>query len=214
MGIPAEAQLIVPKVPPLQFDCPPIICLAGKTGAGKSVVARYLSVFYGFTWIRTRDVIKALLQEDLRLPVSQRLSRDAFGSQQITEKELRTFGAIILNDHGQIPLQTRLVDLVKSVQTPVVVDAIRELVDLPSGVFEERPGRVWFIECKDSLIRSRLSSKTKLGAPRLPEASPVDYTASGLKTRAHRVIANNGSLEELRWSVDDNLFADLDLHAR
>ena len=55
MGISSEAQLIVPKVRPFQFENSPIICLAGKTGAGKSVVARYLSVgFYGFDWIRTR----------------------------------------------------------------------------------------------------------------------------------------------------------------
>ena len=47
MGIPSEAQLIVPKVRPIIFDNAPVICLAGKTGAGKSVVARYLSVFYG-----------------------------------------------------------------------------------------------------------------------------------------------------------------------
>jgi predicted nuclease with RNAse H fold len=45
MGIPAEAQLIVPKVQPLEFLDAPIICLSGKTGAGKSVVARYLSTF-------------------------------------------------------------------------------------------------------------------------------------------------------------------------
>ena len=46
MGVAKEAQLIVPKVASLRFDANPIICLAGKTGAGKSVVARYLSVFY------------------------------------------------------------------------------------------------------------------------------------------------------------------------
>ena len=34
MGIPSEAQLIVPKVRPLVFREKPVICLAGKTGAG------------------------------------------------------------------------------------------------------------------------------------------------------------------------------------
>src|SRR5262249_475336 len=58
MGIPSEAQLIVPIVRPLVFKHDPIVCLAGKTGAGKSVLARYLTVFYGFTWVKTRDVIK------------------------------------------------------------------------------------------------------------------------------------------------------------
>jgi len=73
MGIPGEAQLIVPKVRPLAFENNPVVCLAGKTGAGKSVVARYLSVFYGFEWVRTRDIIRDLLLEDtylVRLPPS------------------------------------------------------------------------------------------------------------------------------------------------
>ena len=65
MGIPSEAQLIVPKIRPLVFDTSPVICLAGKTGAGKSVVARYLSVFYGLEWVRTRNIIHELLIEDI-----------------------------------------------------------------------------------------------------------------------------------------------------
>src|SRR5262249_10491112 len=73
MGIEAEAQLIIPKVSPLLFECPPVLCLAGKTGAGKSVVARYLSIFYGFTWVRTRNVIRDLLIEDSSRPKAHRL---------------------------------------------------------------------------------------------------------------------------------------------
>src|SRR6185436_10178362 len=34
MGIPSEAQLIVPRIKPLRYNVSPIICLAGKTGAG------------------------------------------------------------------------------------------------------------------------------------------------------------------------------------
>jgi predicted nuclease with RNAse H fold len=47
MGIPSEAQLIVPKIHPLRYDNNPVICLAGKTGAGKSVVARYPPTLVG-----------------------------------------------------------------------------------------------------------------------------------------------------------------------
>ena len=71
MGVSSEAQLIVPKVNPLEFERNPVICLAGKTGAGKSVVARYLSVFYGFNWIRTRDVIRELSIEDSARPTDR-----------------------------------------------------------------------------------------------------------------------------------------------
>src|SRR4029077_1092966 len=92
MGIPSEAQLIVPKIRPLVFDNNPVICLAGKTGAGKSVVARYLSVFYGFTWLRTRNVIRDLLIEDTAAPPNVRLSQRTVDPNAISEEDLREFG--------------------------------------------------------------------------------------------------------------------------
>src|SRR5215831_14729308 len=85
MGIPSEAQLIVPKVSPLEFDAAPVICLAGKTGAGKSVVARYLSVFYGFQWIRTRSVILDLLLDDVKRAPSDKLFDGPINPQGIGE---------------------------------------------------------------------------------------------------------------------------------
>ena len=73
MGVPDEAQLIVPTHRLFSFDHPPIICLAGKTGVGKSVVARYLAVFCGFQWCKTRNLIGDLLVEDAAIPTKERM---------------------------------------------------------------------------------------------------------------------------------------------
>ena len=118
MGIPSEAQLIVPKVRPLVFENNPIICLAGKTGAGKSVVARYLSVFYGFEWIRTRDVIRDLLIEDMAAPPGKRLFERSIDPHNISEADLREFGAVILDVHKQVPLRKKLARTISDVIGP------------------------------------------------------------------------------------------------
>src|SRR5215831_773571 len=108
MGIPSEAQLIVPKVSPLEFDAAPVICLSGKTGAGKSVVARYLSVFYGFHWVRTRSLILDLLLDDVKRAPNRKLFGEAINPEAITEEELQRFGAVILDKHKQVPLRREL----------------------------------------------------------------------------------------------------------
>jgi histidinol phosphatase-like PHP family hydrolase/predicted nuclease with RNAse H fold/dephospho-CoA kinase len=207
MGIPSEAQLIVPKVRPLTFENNPVICLAGKTGAGKSVVARYLSVFYGFEWIHTRDLIRELLIEDLNRPPKERFFRRRVDANAISEMALREFGAIILQDHKQLPLRQKLTELLKQSIAPVVVDSIRDVEDVGARAVATRPILTWFVECDDSIIRARLTAKTKFGDPRPPNGSPVDRTAVSIRRIADRVILNNGPLGDLRWGIDDALFA-------
>jgi dephospho-CoA kinase len=213
MGISREAQLIVPKVHPLRFDPVPVICLAGKTGAGKSVVARYLSVFYGFEWLQTRNVVRDLLAADLQLPETKRLYRGDSDLCQMTETDLRLFGACLLDDHQQLPVQLELTRQIRELHGPVVVDSVRELVDVQENQLNGRCALIWFIDCNDSIIKNRVASKSKLGEARLKSASPVDYTAPLMKKAADRILNNNGSLEELRWRIDDTLFKEITLHA-
>jgi histidinol phosphatase-like PHP family hydrolase/predicted nuclease with RNAse H fold/dephospho-CoA kinase len=210
MGIPSEAQLIVPKVQTLAFENPPIICLAGKTGAGKSVVARYLSVFYGFQWIRTRDLIRELLLEDGKRPPDRRRYDREANLASISETELREFGALILDVYKQEPLRAKLAEKIGQCPSPLVVDSIRDTVDVQSHDFG-RPLSIWFIHCEDSIIRYRLTTRTKLGDKRLKSGSPVDHSAGLIRNVANDVIPNNSSLEELRWRVDDALFSELRL---
>jgi dephospho-CoA kinase len=207
MGIPKEAQLIVPKVRPLVFDSNPVICLAGKTGAGKSVVARYLSVFYGFEWVRTRNLIRELLIEDMNTPPERRLFQRSVDPRNISEIDLREFGAVVLEIHKQVPLRKKLTRTIKQCDAPIVVDSIRDTVDVDPSALGERPVVTWFVDCHDSVIQRRVATKTKLGDKRIKTESPVDRTALSIRHQADNIIPNNESLEELRWRVDDTLFA-------
>lgn len=211
MGVLSEAQLIVPKVRPLIFASNPVICLAGKTGAGKSVVARYLSVFYGFEWVRTRDVIRDLLIEDMTAPPEKRLFRGSVDLHNISENDLRNFGAVVLDVHKQVPLRKKLTRTIKSRDVPIVVDSIRDIVDVDSSALARRPVFTWFVDCNDSIIQHRLVARSKRSDKNIRSGSPVDHTAQSIRQEADKIIPNNDSLEDLRWRVDDNLFESLSL---
>jgi histidinol phosphatase-like PHP family hydrolase/predicted nuclease with RNAse H fold/dephospho-CoA kinase len=213
MGIPTEAQLIVPKVRPVRYDENPVICLSGKTGAGKSVVARYLSVFFGFEWIRTRNIIKTILLEDLSLPPERRLSTMSIDQRSISENDLREFGAVVLNVHKQVPIRRALANLIENTSHPIVVDSIRDTVDIARSVRDARPVITWYVDSDDSVIEQRLAVRTKLGQKRLSALSPVDHKASSIREIADNSLSNNGSLEELRWRIDDLLFSMLSFHS-
>ena len=206
MGVPSEAQLIVPKVAPLNFEVAPVLCLAGKTGAGKSVVARYLSVFYGFQWVRTRNVIRDLLLDDVKHPREVRLFPSVTDPAAITEKDLQECGAVILDKYKQEPLRQKLTELVVQLEGPIVVDSIRDSRDIDRKCLPTRPLITWFVDCSDATIRDRLAKKSKLGEKRPTNPSPVDRTATFIRGDADYLISNSGTLEDLRWEIDNSLF--------
>jgi histidinol phosphatase-like PHP family hydrolase/predicted nuclease with RNAse H fold/dephospho-CoA kinase len=206
MGVPSEAQLIVPKVAPLNFEVAPVLCLAGKTGAGKSVVARYLSVFYGFQWVRTRNMIRDLLLDDVKRPREDRLFSIVTDPAAITEKDLQECGAVILDKYKQEPLRQKLTELVVQLEGPIVVDSIRDTRDIDRKCLPTRPLITWFVDCSDATIRDRLAKKSKLGEKRSTNPSPVDRTATFIRGDADYLISNSGTLEDLRWEVDNALF--------
>jgi predicted nuclease with RNAse H fold/dephospho-CoA kinase len=213
MGIPTEAQLIVPKVHPLHYDENPVICLAGRTGAGKSVVARYLSVFFGFEWIRTRDLIRMILLEDQSLPPERRLSTLQVDPRSISEQALAEFGAIVLHVHKQVPLRRALTKLLQTKPRPIVVDSIRDTVDISDDVRKSKPVITWFVDCADSVIEQRLATRAKLGQKKALMKPAIDEKAAIVRESADHTIQNNGSLEELRWKIDDTLFSILSIHS-
>ena len=210
LGTPVEAQLIVPAIRPLTFQTNPIICLAGRTAAGKSVTARYLGVFYGFKWLRTRDIIRQLFEKDLLKRQGNRIYPQEADVGSITEKDLQDFGLIVLNRYQQRPLRASLAQQLAQCDGPVVVDAIRELSDVDANLLEGRRIIIWFIDCTETLIQQRLAKRATRESGRMNTASPVDQTATSLRRCADDVISNDGTLEELRWGIDDRLFAMID----
>jgi histidinol phosphatase-like PHP family hydrolase/predicted nuclease with RNAse H fold/dephospho-CoA kinase len=211
MGIPSEAQLIVPKVSPIRFTSKPIICLAGKSGAGKSVVARYLSVFYGFEWLKTRDVIRTMLVEDMYKDPKMRIWSKKVDPKRITNEDLRDFGSIVLTKHSQRPLQDALATLVASSPSPLVIDSIRDVSDLTESARASRPMMTWYVDCGDTMIRQRRNSRAKFPVVSSSDLSVIDSRVPALFEIADRVLPNDGSLDSLRWEIDDALFSSLEV---
>jgi histidinol phosphatase-like PHP family hydrolase/predicted nuclease with RNAse H fold/dephospho-CoA kinase len=206
MGIASEAQLIVPKVRPLTLEPPPVICLAGKMAAGKSTVARYLSVFYGFRWIRTRDLIRAVIIDDLSAPAHKRMFKRAVQEDVITEQDLTDFGIIILEQYHQIPLRAKLNEVISANRTPVVVDSIRDVIDVDSDRLRSRVVETWFVDATDSRRIQRLGERQSAGGSMIVVDSRIDQKVNLIRAHADKVIPNVGTLEELRWKIDDALF--------
>jgi dephospho-CoA kinase len=211
MGIVSEAQLIVPKHCMLEFETPPIICLSGKTGVGKSVVARYLAVVYGFRWVKTRDLIRELLEDDCRLPLRERLFKCSINADAITESDLREFGLLILKEHKQIPLRRKLSQVIMQSSDPVVVDSVRDTVDVESDGLIGRQIYHWFISASERQIQARLEERARRNNAKLSSGSPIDDSATKMRTFADLVVRNEGSLEELRWKIDDAIFDSVEL---
>jgi len=209
MGIPAEAQLIVPKIRPLEFEPVPVIGLAGRMGTGKSIVARYLAVFYGFRWIRTRDIIRALLIDDINASPSEKLFPKDLRADAITDQDLRDFGVTVLEQLHQIPLRAKLTQLIAATHAPVVVDALRDFSDLDKSKLGDRAIRIWYIDSGEQRLAQRLRERITASGVAPPADKRIDQRAIVLRDRADAVIPNNAGLEDLRWSVDDRLFEDV-----
>lgn len=207
MGVKSESELIVPKHKLLSFENPPVICLAGKTGVGKSVVARYLTVIYGFQWCKTRDLIREMVEEDYSLPKEQKLFNRSVNPSKIDEQTLREFGLIIMDKFKQEPLRKKLMCKIKNAQAPLIVDSIRNVLDVDRSIMGKRPVYVWFVDASDSIIRERLIERAKRNPLKPASGSQVDQSANAVRSNADLILPNSGTLEELRWKIDDAFFS-------
>jgi len=117
-----------------------------------------------------------------------------------------------LDKFEQIPLRKKLTRKVVGSRVAVVVDSIRDLNDVDHASVIRRPILTWSIDCPDTIIQNRLGMRSKLGGRALKSASPVDRTAVTIQQQSDKIIPNAGSLEELRWRVDDALFEMLNLN--
>jgi len=91
---------------------------------------------------------------------------------------------------------------------PIVIDSIRDAHDLDRRVIEARPLFVWSIDAPDLAISNRLMEKTKI--PSFKDRStvyPIDQRSAMLRASCDQVLPNAGTLEDLRWRVDNLLFS-------
>lgn len=207
MGIISEAQLIVPTASILTFDKLPVICIAGKTGSGKSVVSRYLALYYGFKWIKTREIIFSLITEDFDGLSSRRLNLTK--DDPITERHLRDFGKIILEEYGQVPLKEKLEKEILRYNDAVVVDSIRSLQDLDASKLKNRPVYNWYVSCRDSIICDRWNGRKNLRGDHSLSYNAIDRNANTMMQHADLSLKNDGTLEDLHRTIDDALFSEM-----
>lgn len=205
MGIKSEAQLIVPYHPLLRFkSINPVICLAGASGSGKSIVARYLAVFYGFKWLKSREIILRLMQEDFDNITTKRLEKEP--SSTFDESDIKNFGTIILKEYNQIPLKNKLHDVINEINEPIILDSIRSTNDVEKDLLHDKFVAKWFVDCSDSMIQSNLlkrdSSKTKLKR----KYNQIDSKILDIKSCSDVILKNKESLESLHRQIDDALF--------
>jgi hypothetical protein len=73
------------------------------------------------------------LLEDSHAPVQKRIFQRPIDPQNISETDLREFGAVILDVHKQIPLRKKLTRAIRLLNAPIVVDSIRDLVDVDAS---------------------------------------------------------------------------------
>jgi dephospho-CoA kinase/predicted nuclease with RNAse H fold len=206
MGIAEEAQLIVPKLQPLRLNKHLVICLAGKTGAGKSVVARYLALFFGFHWIKTRDIVHDLLVDDIRRQPEGRMFPKVADEHSIKEADLNEFGILLLEKYQQKPFLNKLHDMVTAQEQPVVVDAVRDLADYETLEALGAEVVLWFVDTSAAIIHKRFNQRSKAKQQPAKMIERIDQKTSILKTNASRYLPNDATLEELRWRIDDELF--------
>lgn len=211
MGVPKEAQLIVPISPNISFEKRFVISMTGKNGSGKSVVSRYLALFYGFKWIKTRDIIRQLIVDDFDGMVTKHFGWGMLERDDISDEQLGAFGTMVLNQYGQAPLRARLKDVILSETGPVVVDAIRSDKDTKGLDLGDTVAKTWFVHCADRLIEQRCRERgDRKNKPLLMSVS-MDKNIEQFRRNASTVISNNDSLEHLRRTVDDALFEHLEV---
>lgn len=209
MGIPAEAQLIVPRAQVLDFDRIPIIAVTGKTGAGKSVVSRYLALNYGFRWIKTRDIIGRLIADDFDSVASGRLGYKS--NDKVTENHLREFGKIILEEYDQVPVREQLAQMVLQSQEPIVIDSIRSQDDISRCESDRNAILIWYVDCPENLIEKRWQSRRIKNQIDRKSYGAIDSMLSAAYNRAANILDNSESFEKLHTIIDDNLFGFLSL---
>ena len=137
----------------------------------------------------------------------QRLWDRQIAIESISEHDLREFGGVILTVYKQVPLRNSLARTIEEIQQPTVVDSIRDTVDITPDLRDRRPVTTWFIDSNDSVIEQRLATRASLGKGRTATVSTVDQKAGKIRDNADILLTNNGSLEELRWKIDDALFS-------
>jgi dephospho-CoA kinase len=145
------------------------------------------------------------------LPIEKHMYTKPVDEHSIQEIDLDEFGILLLEKCHQKPIIDRIRDLVAAQKRPVVVDAVRDIADYVSLPNLKHEVKLWFIDAPEAAIQKRLESRQNGRTRSVALMNRIDQRMDILKTQAQQILQNNASLEDLRWKIDDELFALLEM---
>jgi len=166
-----------------------VVGITGRTGAGKTSAGIYLSSRYGFQYLQYSQVL------------SDWLANDSQGKTRLQE-----IGWKVMEKGMQLDLNRRVIGQINPT-ADVAVDGLRHPIDYESlNDFCATSFHLLFI---DSPLENRWQrvkgdeSFTTLGAFEAADHHAVEQQIEVLRTRATKVIRNEGSLQDFYVSLDD-----------
>src|SRR5437870_138122 len=166
-----------------------VVGVAGRIGAGKTSVARYLSSSYKFRYIRYSRVLAEWLAKD---PDSK--------------PNLQEIGWEVMAGGMQTELNRRLIAQIMS-NADVAVDGLRHPIDCESLRNSFLSSfHLLYIDSPLEDRRERLRARgryTSLDSFKAADSHPVEQQIELLRASAPLVIQNKSSLQDLYVAVDD-----------
>lgn len=166
---------------------PVFVGFTGRTGAGKTCAAKYLSVRYGFQYTRYSQVLQEWLS-------SGSTDRD----------QLRSLGWDVMAGGQQAELNRRLIAGLDR-ERNAAIDGLRHRIDFESlSSAMTSSFCLIFLEVRPAVrferLRLRFASEEQF---RIADSAPVEAHIEELKPVATAVISNEGPLESLHQLLDE-----------
>jgi dephospho-CoA kinase len=165
-----------------------VVGVAGRIGAGKTSVAKYLNTLQGFQYLRYSQVLSDWLAND-----------------PWRKAHLQDVGWEVMSGGLQAELNRRLIAQIEP-DADVVVDGLRHPLDYESlkssFLFSFR---LLYIDSTQNARWARLKANGRYADAasfQVADAHPVEEKIELLRPRASSVIQNSGSLDDLYIAID------------
>ncbi len=168
-----------------------VIGITGRMGAGKTSAGRYLSLRYGFQYLRYSLVLSEWLAKDSE-----------------TKAHLQEVGWEVMAGGMQVELNRRLIAQIKP-HADAAVDGLRHPVDYKSLTDSFASSfYLLYIESPREERWNRLKDRgryTSLESFEHADLHPVEQQIESLRASATSVLHNEGSLKDLYQTLDQTI---------
>jgi dephospho-CoA kinase len=166
-----------------------IVGVTGRIGAGKTSVAKYLSTAHGFDYIRYSQVLSEWRAEDAQ-----------------SKTNLQAVGWEVMGGGLQVELNRRVIAQIPP-RSNCAVDGLRHPTDFESLAKSfALQFFLCYVECPQQIRWQRLRSRYhEFDDFTRADSHPVEQQIETLRSKAFKVIKNDGSLQALYSQVDSLL---------